>query len=438
MKSPVAFNPQLRETVARLDSRDPARRNLILAFLPYLGAPLSGPDVSEKTRELVAAGLEFFRPLIGPWKLVWGPAVFQVVRGAIPANTMFLAEHEETGELFVSIAGTNPFSAYAWFVEDFNVSETRAWGHGDAPESVAVSKGTLKGLLALQGMVPPTGFPGANVTLEDFLEERFAEEGDPVEMTVSGHSLGGALAPTLALWLLDTQKQWDRHGRATISVYAYAGPTPGNDAFASYFDARFGDRVHRIANPLDVVTHAWNVGDLADVKALYTPEIPRDAIWDKAADVAIAATNGIRYRQIDPSPVLLNGELKQDLVWRWAPRLLNLAAQVLYQHTLAYFELMGLEYPEERSALGRHLAQRTDAFAQELLSRVGVGALRARALASGLGLIAQVYSRTPFVPSPLPEGSAHWNARVTCSSRGSDSPAGTRSEAAASTARQPE
>lgn len=406
MKSPVAFNPRLRETVGKLDPRNPAKRNLIMAFLPNLGAPLSGPDVNEKAHELIAAGLEFFRPLIGPWKLVWGPGVFQVVPGAIPANTMFVAEHEESGELFVAIAGTNPFSAYAWFGENFNVSETRAWRYGDAPESVAVSTGMLNGLLALQGMVPLTGIPGENVTLESFLEARFAVEGDPVGMTVSGHSMGGAFSPTLALWLLDTQKQWDHHDRAMISVYTYAAPTSGNDAFASYFDARFGDRAHRIANPLDVVTHAWNVGDLADVKALYTPEIPRDALWDKAADAAIAATNGIRYRQIDPSPLLLNGKVKRDLVWGWAPPLLNLAAQALYQHTLAYFELMGLEYPEERSGLGRHLARQTDALAKEILSRAGVGTLPARVVAAGLGLFTEVYSRTPFVPSPVPEISA--------------------------------
>jgi len=404
MKSSVAFNPRLRETAEKLE---PFQRNLVMAFLPYLGTPLSGPDVNEKTHELVAAGLEFFQPRIGPWKLVWGPGVFQVVPGvSIPANTMFVAKHEATGELFVSIAGTNPFSAYAWFVEDFQVSETRTWGYGAATGDVAISTGTLKGLLALQGMVPPTGIPGANVTLENFLGEYVAAEGAPVEITISGHSLGGALAPTLALWLLDTQKQWDHHDRAVISVYAYAGPTPGNDAFASYFDARFRGRMHRIANPLDVVTHAWNVGDLAEVKALYTPEIPRDALWDKAADFAIAATNGIKYRQIDPSSVPLKGTVKQDLVWRFAPRLVNLAAQVLYQHTLAYFELMGLEYPEEQSGLGRHLAQQTDTFAKEILSHAGLGALPAQMVAAGLRFFAEVYSRAPFGPSPIPKMSA--------------------------------
>ena len=104
-----------------------------------------------------------------------------------------------------------------------------------------------------------------------------------------------------------------------ISVYAYAGPTPGTDDFARYLDARLGDRLHRIANPLDVVTHAWNVSDLAELKALYTPEISRDALWDKAADFLISASNGIRYEQIDRSPVLLKASVKKELVWRWAP-----------------------------------------------------------------------------------------------------------------------
>ncbi len=403
MTSSVEFNPQLREMGERLGVCHPTRRNLVMAFLPYLGVPLAGPDVSEKACALVTAGLDFFRPLIGPWTLVWGPGVFQVVPGAVAANTLFVAEHEETGELFVAIAGTNPFSAYAWFVEDFQVSETRAWGHGDAPESVALSKGTLKGLLALQGMVPPSGIPGENTTLVDFLSERFAVEGDPVEVTVSGHSLGGALSPTLALWLLDTQKEWDQHGRALMSVYAYAGPTPGNDDFAAYVDGRFGDRLHRIANPLDVATLAWNVDDLAAMKAVYTPEIQRDPLWDTAADVAIAWTNGIQYRQLDPSPVLLDGNVKRELVWSWAPPLLNLTAQVLYQHTLAYFELLGLDYPEERSALGRHLAGQTGGFAREILSRAGLGPLGSRVLAAGLRLFSEAWSRAPLLPSPLPD-----------------------------------
>ena len=329
----------------------------------------------------------------------------------VAANTMFVARHQQTGELFVSIAGTNPFSAYAWFVEDFDVDEVRAWGYGDAAEGVATSKGTLAGLRALQGMVPLPEIPGENRTLPEFLEAQLEGESEPVEVTVGGHSLGGALAPTLALWLLDTRKEWDPHGRASLSVYAYAGPTPGNEDFARYLDGRFGKRLHRIANPLDVVTHAWNVDDLAELKAIYTPEIPRAALWDTAADFAIAATNGIQYEQFDRSPVLLPAQVKQEIVSRWLPTLVNLVGQVLYQHTLAYFELLGIPYPEQRQALGRQLAHESDAIACEILKRIGVSALFARALGIGLRLFAEAYSRISFAPSPIPETSAPEAAR---------------------------
>ncbi len=401
MSSPIDLNPRLCETSA--EELDLTRRNLILAFLPYLGAPLSGSNVSEKALELIVTALESLRKPLGHWEVVWGPGVFQVLPGAIPANTMFVAEHQETGELFISIAGTNPFSAYAWFIEDFNVSETRAWSYGDAPENVALSKGTLKGLLALQGMVPPNGVPAANVSLEGFLATRFAAEGPPVEVTVSGHSLGGALSPAVALWLADTQKEWDHHTRAAISVYAYAGPTPGNDHFADYINHRLGDRLQRIANPLDVVTHAWNVCDLADVKALYTPELSRNTLWDKAVDVFIAETNGVHYRQIDPNVLELPGKVKEELVWWLLPDLVNYVGQVVYQHTLAYFELLEVEYPESTAAVGRHLAHGTDAAAREILRRAGAGPWLARALGAGLRLLTETYSRIPLMPSPVPE-----------------------------------
>ncbi len=404
MTSRIEFNPQLCEMSAkRLDLR---QRNLILAFLPYLGTPLSGSDVSQDARKLVEAALEALKKPLGPWELVWGPGVFQVLPGAVPANTMFVVRQKRTGELFISIAGTNPFSAYAWFAEDFDVDETRAWGYGDAPEGVATSKGTLTGLRALQAMVPPPGVPGKNQRLVDFLEEYLGKESEPVEVTVSGHSLGGVLSPTLALWLLDTQKEWDHNTRAMLSVYAYAGPTPGNGDFASYIDERFGDRLHRIFNPFDAATHVWNVSDVAKLKALYTPEIRRNVLWDKAADFIIAATNGIHYKQIDKSAEPLPGKVKEELVWRWVPTLVNLVGQVLYQHTLAYFELLGVAYPEKQSAVGRQLAHQPDAIASEILKRVGVGPVFARALGAGLRVFAEAYSRIPFVPSPVPEVSA--------------------------------
>ena len=401
MTGKLELTPELRHLSE--SDLEPAQRNLLMAFLPYLGAPLTGSNVDAKARRLIRAALEALGGPLGPWELVWGPGVFQVVAGAVPANTMFVARHANSGELFISIAGTNPFSAYAWLAEDFDVDELRAWGYGAADEGVATSRATLTGLRALQGVVPASGVPGENRTLREFLEEQFEGAEAALKITVSGHSLGGALSPTLALWLEDIRSEWDPRGLATISIYAYAGPSPGNAHFAAYIEGRFGDRLHRIYNPLDVVTHAWKVADLSELKALYWPAISRDARWDKAVDFLIAITNGISYAQIDPRAVSLGGEVKGGLVSRWTPALVG---QVLYQHTLAYFELLGLTYPEPPPVLGRRLAGQTDRLAAEILKRAGVWAPLSRLLGINLRLLSEIYSRLPLLPSPVPDTSA--------------------------------
>lgn len=90
-------------------------------------------------------------------------------------------------------------------------------------------------------------------------------------------------------------------------------------------------------------------------------------------------------------------------MWRFAPALVNHAAQVLYQHTLAYFvDLLGVAYPEERSDRGRYLRHQTDAAASAILSRAGAGPLLSRAIGAGLRLVTEASSRTSLVPSPIP------------------------------------
>jgi hypothetical protein len=404
MTQKTKFNPSLCEKAQ--EDVDLRQRNLIMAFLPYLGAPLTGTAVSQEACKQVENALATLGGPLGPWKLVWGPGVFQDVPGSVPANTMFVAEHQRTGELFISIAGTNPLSAYAWFAEDFDVAEVRTWIYGEPPPGAATSKATLTGLRALQGMVPPTGVPGENVSLAAFLKSHMAANRGTVNITVSGHSLGGALSPTVGLWLADTQQEWDRKQQASISVYAYAGPTPGNAEFANYLEARLGDRLHRIFNPLDIVPLAWKVGDLASVKALYTPHIARSVLWDRAMDYLIVRTNGNSYRQILPQAKPLPGRIHEALIWPWMPNIVNLIGQILYQHTLAYFDLLGIAYPETRSALGRQLARESETIANEVLKRAGVWEPLARLLGSNLRLFSEAYSRLPMLPSPIPETAA--------------------------------
>jgi hypothetical protein len=76
---------------------------------------------------------------------------------------------------------------------------------------------------------------------------------------VTGHSLGGAIASTVALHL--RRQQWSR--RVTFQVHTFAAPTAGDADVAHAFDGAFpgtspsADSSWRVENAYDVVPNAW-------------------------------------------------------------------------------------------------------------------------------------------------------------------------------------
>lgn len=218
------------------------------------------------------------------WKIVWGPVVQLEQNTPSPAcpmpiptadddqwlaaNTMFVAQNG-AGEYLVAIAGTDPVSLYDWCDEDFTVSEHVAWTYGSAPTDAWITQGTHDGLQALAAMSDP-----AHGSLVDFLKSEVQSPGS-IHLTVTGHSLGGALAPVAALWLKDGQKNWDPSGQSTVDVYAFAGATPGNASFAGYFNSRFPHKsLTVIDNPSDLVPRAWNSTLMGEVDASFYDRFP--------------------------------------------------------------------------------------------------------------------------------------------------------------------
>jgi hypothetical protein len=165
-----------------------------------------------------------------------------------------------------------------------------------------------------------------------------------VSITTAGHSLGGALSPVAALWLSDTRAQWDPAGRATLSCLPSAGPTPGNQDFATYYaGSPPGQRTTRIHNAIDVVPHAWAGADLAQVPSLYQPAIDPDPLVRGLVFLAAQASRNGNYTQLDPAtalpgvvnPALINATgLFRDFK--------NFIAQMGFQHVDAYPELLGI------------------------------------------------------------------------------------------------
>jgi hypothetical protein len=180
--------------------------------------------------------------------------------------------------------------------------------------------------------------------LVSFLKAAVRSVPGTVKIFVTGHSKGGALAPTLALWLAETQgpaaeeaHRWDPEKRASIECYSFAGPTAGNAAFAARSNQMIGDRCHRIHNRLDVVPKAWVPNDLRSIGSLYDPAIvaPIPGLGPLANDIAeVLETQHLAYAHIGNDVQELPGTIdasKREFV-----------TQLVHQHLQGYLDQMRL------------------------------------------------------------------------------------------------
>jgi len=287
--------------------------------------------------EHIDAHLKAQQSDIGTWTRVWGPAVYQAPRSTVTDNVMYVARNNATPPQYVvCVAGTNFNSAFDVLIEDLFVGRQVPWFYGHPPSGAAIAAGTFIGLSVLQVLTPGPAMPGAGQSLHDFLKGQTSQ---PIQLITSGHSLGGALSPCVALWLLDTQRTWDPQSRATISSEPSAGPTAGNAAFAQYYDGRLGPATTNIHNSIDIVPHAWNDTDLSELPNLYNPPIAPDAVVDGLVAGARKLAEDGRYTQIETG-LQLDGSVNTSIVDPQRLPFENYLVQAGYQHIDAYFDLL--------------------------------------------------------------------------------------------------
>jgi len=175
-----------------------------------------------------------------------------------------------------------------------------------------------------------------SLDLLSFLAEEARAIRPPLDVIVTGHSKGGALASTVALWLkdaLDSQdlaERWDDGRGARVSAYAFAAPTPGNAAFADRIDGVLADDHHHLRNRHDIVTHAWQVDELERISDLYAP---RRTVLEPLIPLIASKVRDLDYRQARVGVTTFAGTLDAER---------GFAMEFIHQHLDAYLDELDL------------------------------------------------------------------------------------------------
>lgn len=169
-------------------------------------------------------------------------------------------------------------------------------------------------------------------------------DGKPVDVIVTGHSKGGALATAVAQWLHDTRgatvsedQRWDSDGQATVQCFSFAGPTAGNKDFGEHCQAQMKTNYHRCTNALDVVPCGFVPDKIRRVADLYGADvIPLPALKELAETIATAVTP-LQYTHVYP----LAGAQFTELEGKVQPSKHTFVDQAIYQHLDGYLSAMG-------------------------------------------------------------------------------------------------
>ena len=181
------------------------------------------------------------------------------------ANLAYIAQNTSQNAFAVCIRGTQ-FNSLIDLAEDLNVGSAAQFTAGPAySEPVLVSQGAMQAFTEitnayyipdrtnlLQALVILLGSAPANPTLY-----------------ITGHSLGGAMTTMVALYL--AAQTWSNP--PTLSVYTFAAPSAGLQAFADYYDSIFATNSSRYYNAWDIVPTAWVIASLTNAQNTFYPSL---------------------------------------------------------------------------------------------------------------------------------------------------------------------
>jgi hypothetical protein len=274
-------------------------------------------------------------------EISWGPVARKKWYETRSDALAYIVKNENGGpinEYTISIRGTNPFSFSSWVFQDLDVGKLRKWAHQSprtASKDAAVSRATDRSLGIHKKLAS-----GGNTILKWLLEVLSSAPGGRIKLNVCGHSLGGLMSTTFALYLHDELRGRKLSEKVDLNVYAFAGPTAGNAPFAEYSDSSLGAQYTCYRNPFDIATHVWVESDMTSVlPAIYEPEIGMKAFESDILEHLSGKVAKLGYAQLPRS------EAVPSLVVDHIP-FRDYLAQAGYQHVVPYVEAVYKDAPD--------------------------------------------------------------------------------------------
>lgn len=341
-------------------------QNLALSYVAGSGKKLNDAT-SLQIYEYILESFKRSKLLHEKFEIVWGPAVLKVTDDSsgeerTDDHVIYMARNINIKDDYrVAIRGTE---SLVNILEDLDIDQVE-WNVVDsqATSGLKISEGAS---VALKTIIDgkSNNKPGIDVTLFDFISDIESESGDGFDVTVTGHSLGGCLASTLALFFksifnalepLDPKKKNIR-----IHSCTFAAPTAGSKSFTDYSAKVFNtdgenkdiyqSNFLRVYNTNDIVPCAWASDDLKRFRNLYDGVHPVPDNWKFILDSFVSALDELsesdKYTQPEPS-VGFTYPLSSDVA--------NWTAQIGYQHGSSYpgyYDLVSMDVDMGSSETG--------------------------------------------------------------------------------------
>ena len=320
--------------------------------------------------------------LSGDWEVSWGPKVYckqpDNDKGYVD-NVWFAAASESQKRVVVAIAGTAPPSIddllqdvdvfegvdlgawYGTWKDDDVVKEPPVVWLTDLQQKMSCASGTATGVWNVLSHEAPRGCPGEGTYLYDYLQAIDKKPGWSIIFT--GHSMGGAITPVLALGLLTWGKLSPGCHHFTM---ASAGPSTTNDVFSAEFHKEFpADRPAPVSPPAyaafntdlyntqDIVPQAWsldlqsdrNIGNITNhiyvLNRGSRPGTISDDVWEYLAGATLLSVAALSRYSAQYS--CLQGTPFTGRKIAFVSSLDELKASVEKQHTKEYWHFIGIQ-----------------------------------------------------------------------------------------------